>query len=82
MVTIYTTPTCAFCHVLKEYLHDNNVKFTEKNIVSDNAAQQWVVEHTGRTAVPVSDIDGKVVVGFDRRQIEAVLKDKKILTQN
>lgn len=80
MVTVYTTPSCAFCHALKEYLHDNEVKFEEKNIISDPDAQKWILEHTGSLAVPVSDIDGKVIVGFDRRRVEAVLKDKKILT--
>jgi glutaredoxin-like YruB-family protein len=79
MVTVYSTPTCAFCHALKEYLHDKKVKFAEKDLTKDAEAQKWVLEHTGQLAVPVSDIDGSVVIGFDRHTIETLLKEKKLL---
>lgn len=79
MVTVYSTPTCVFCHALKEYLHDKNVKFTEKDISDDIDSQKWVFDHTGQLAVPVSDIEGNVVVGFDRPRIEALLREKKLL---
>lgn len=79
MVTVYSTPTCAFCYALKEYLHDKKVAFTEKDLTQDEAAQKWVLEHTGQLAVPVSDIEGNVVIGFDRPKIEALLREKKLL---
>ncbi len=79
MVTIYSTPTCAFCHALKEYLHDRKVKFTEKDLTEDIEAQKWVLEKTGQLAVPVSDIGGNVVIGFDRHTIESLLKEKKLI---
>lgn len=79
MVTVYSTPTCVFCHALKEYLNHKGVAFTEKDITGDEAAQKWVFEHTGQLAVPVSDIEGNVVLGFDRPRIEALLREKKLL---
>ncbi len=79
MVTVYTTPTCAFCYTLKEYLHDKKIQFTEKDLTQDQEAQKWVIENTGQLAVPVIDIDGSVVIGFDRPKIEALLREKKLL---
>ncbi len=79
MVTVFTTPTCAFCYALKEYLHDKKIKFTEKDLTKDNEAQKWVLNHTGQLAVPVTDIDNNVVIGFDRPKIEALLREKKLL---
>lgn len=79
MVTVYSTPTCAFCHTLKEYLRDKKVKFTEKDITQDAEAQKWVLDHTGQLAVPVTDIDNNVVIGFDRPTIESLLKEKKLI---
>lgn len=79
MVTVYSTPTCAFCYALKEYLRDKKIDFTEKDLTKDEDAQKWVLDHTGQLAVPVSDIDGDVVIGFDRPKIEALLRQKKLL---
>jgi glutaredoxin-like YruB-family protein len=79
MVTVYSTPTCAFCHALKEYLKSKKIHFKEKDLTQDMDAQKWVLDHTGQLAVPVSDIDGDVVVGFDRPRIEAILREKNLL---
>lgn len=79
MVTVYSTPTCVFCHALKEYLKNKKVKFTEKDLSNDEEAQKWVFDHTGQLAVPVTDIDGNVIIGFDRPKIESLLREKKLL---
>lgn len=79
MVTVYSTPTCAFCFALKDYLSHKKIDFVEKDITNDTDAQKWVLEHTGQLAVPVSDIDNDIVVGFDRPRIEAILREKKLL---
>lgn len=79
MITVYSTPTCAFCHALKEYLKSKKISFKEKDLTQDMEAQKWVLDHTGQLAVPVSDIGGNVVVGFDRHKIEAILREKKLL---
>lgn len=79
MITVYSTPTCVFCHALKEYLKSNKVKFTEKDLTHDEQAAKWVFDHTGQMAVPVTDINGKVVIGFDRPTIEALLREHKLI---
>lgn len=73
MITVYTTPTCGFCHAVKDYFKDKDVKFEEKDLTKDEAAGKWVIENTGQMAVPVIDMDGTVIVGFDRPKIDAVL---------
>lgn len=73
MITIYTTPTCAFCHAVKEYLKSKGKEFQEKDLTQDQAAARWVLEHTGQLAVPVTDIDGTVIVGFDKPKLDAAL---------
>lgn len=82
MITVFTSPDCAFCHALKEYLHDNKIKFTEKNIIKDLDAQKWVLETTNRLSVPVIKIDNRIIVGFNRPHIESVLKDKKLISDD
>jgi len=73
MITVYTTPTCAFCHAVKEYFKSKKVEYTEKDLTQDEAAAKWVLENTGQLAVPVVDINGKVIVGFDRPSIDHAL---------
>lgn len=72
-ITIYTTPTCAFCHMTKEYLKTHELDFTAKDVASDQAAAQEMVEKSGQMGVPVIDIDGQIIVGFDRPRIDAAL---------
>ncbi len=67
-ITIYSTPTCHFCHMAKEWLTANNVPFTDYNVQADIEKRQEMVEKSGGMAVPVFDIDGEVIVGL--RQAE------------
>lgn len=73
MITVYTTPTCVFCHAVKEYFKDKKVDFEEKDLTTDHDAGKWVLDKTGQLAVPVIDINGTVIVGFDRPKIDAAL---------
>ncbi len=73
MITVYTTPTCAFCHAVKEYFKSKKVEYTEKDLTQDETAAKWVLENTGQLAVPVVDINGKIIVGFDRPSIDHAL---------
>lgn len=77
-LTIYSTPTCGFCHMAKEYFKSRNVAYEEKDITTDEVGLQWVLDKTGMAAVPVIDIDGIVIVGFDRPKIDAALRDKNL----
>lgn len=73
MITIYSSPTCAFCHMAKAYLKSKGKEFKEVDISQDAAAAGWVLQHVGQLATPVLDIDGTVILGFDRPAIDAAL---------
>ncbi|MBR3157447.1 glutaredoxin family protein [Candidatus Saccharibacteria bacterium] len=65
MITIYTTPTCAYCHALMEWLDEKGIEYQEKS----------AMDEPDITAVPVTEIDGKRIEGFDRPGIKRALKD-------
>jgi glutaredoxin-like YruB-family protein len=73
-VVIYTTPACPSCVAAKTFLQKNRVEFVEINVASDRAAAIEMIEKSGQMSVPVLDIDGKIIVGFDRDAIKRALK--------
>lgn len=77
MITVYTTPTCVFCHAVKEYFKQKKVEYKEKDLTQDQTAAKWVLDNTGQLAVPVIDINGNIIVGFDRPRIDAALAEAK-----
>lgn len=79
MITVYSTPTCGFCHMAKEYFKSKGVQFQEKDLTQDAAAQHWVLQHTGQLAVPVIDIENEIIVGFDRARIDGALRANKLI---
>lgn len=70
---IYTTPTCAFCKMSKEYFKKNNIAYEEYNVAADIARRQELIDRTHQFGVPVIDINGKIIIGFDRPKIDAAL---------
>ena len=75
-VTIYSTPTCHFCHMAKDFFKENNIAFTDKNAATDMVARKEAVTKSGQMGVPVIDIDGKIVVGFNEARIRELLEIK------
>lgn len=73
MVKVYSTPTCPWCDRVKEYFHSNNISFEELNVAQDRDAALEMIEKTGQTGVPVIDIDGNIIVGFDKTAIDQQL---------
>lgn len=73
-VTIYTTPTCAFCKMAKEFFKDNDIEYTEKDVMSDTEAQREMLQKSEQMGVPVIDIDGDIVVGFDKARLADLLE--------
>lgn len=69
-ITIYSTPTCGFCKMAKEYLNSKNVPFTDVDVSTDVSKQQEMVTKSGQYGVPVIDVDGKIIVGFDKRKLD------------
>ena len=72
-VTIYSTPTCSYCTMAKNYFRENGVRFTEYNVAQDLKKADEMVKKSGQMGVPVLDIDGKIIVGFDKDAIQKAL---------
>ncbi len=66
-IKIYSTPTCAYCAMAKQFLEENNIAFEDINVAVDKQALQEMVQKTGQMGVPVIDVDGKMMVGFNRK---------------
>jgi len=72
-VTVYSTPTCPFCMMAKKFLNENNIGFEDIDVSSDQTKAREMVQKSGQMAVPVLDIDGEVIVGFDKERIKKAL---------
>ena len=72
-VTIYSATWCAFCHAAKDYLDKKGVKYTEKDVDSDRSIAEESMKVSGQTGIPVLNINGQIIVGFDRPRIDAAL---------
>jgi len=72
-VKVYSTPTCPYCIKVKQYLKDNNVALEDINVAADQAKGEEMVQKSGQMGVPVLDIEGKIIVGFDRDEIKKEL---------
>lgn len=73
-ITIYTTPTCPYCHQAKEYFKEQKLDFKEIDVAADSAAAQEMIQKTGQLGVPVIEVDGQLLVGFDKKKLEKMLK--------
>lgn len=79
-VIIYSSPTCAFCHMAAQYFKEKGIAFTEKDITEDRKALDFVVTKVGQAVTPIITIDEDIVVGFDRPKIEEALAKKPAAT--
>ena len=76
-VTIYSTPSCVYCKMAKEFFVKNGVTYEEHNVASDLAAREAMVEKSHQLGVPVIEVDDNIIIGFDQRTLEQVLELKK-----
>lgn len=72
-VTLYSSPTCAYCHQAEQFLKEQGVHFTKYDISADPISARKVAEMTGQMAVPVITVEDQVIVGFDRPRLEQLL---------
>ena len=72
-VTIYSTPSCHFCHAAKEYFKENNIAYTEHDVAADMEQRKQMVEKSGQMGVPVIQIDNDLIVGFNKPVIANLL---------
>ena len=76
MIILYSTPSCIFCHKAKEFFKEHNIEYTNKDVASDSQALDEMVKKSGQLGVPVIDIVGQIIVGFDRKKISELLNIK------
>ena len=75
-VTIYSTPTCSWCTTLKNYLRKNRIHYTEVDVSRDQSAAEEMVRRSGQQGVPQTEINGEMIVGFDKARINELLEIK------
>jgi glutaredoxin-like YruB-family protein len=73
-ITIYTTPSCSYCNIAKNYFRENRVPFTEYDVSRDQRRADEMVRKSGQMGVPVIDINGRIIVGFNKPEIERSLR--------
>lgn len=76
-VSVYSTPTCPYCNMAKQFLAENNIEYANYDVSSDTARAQEMIDKSGQMGVPVIDIDGEIIIGFDRDRIAELLKITK-----
>jgi len=72
-VRVFSTPTCPYCYMLKDFLSANNINFEDIDVSMDYNAAMEMIRISGQRGVPVADVNGSVVVGFDQRRISNLL---------
>lgn len=72
-VNIYSTPTCHFCHMAKDYFKENNIEYTEFDVAADAEKRTAMMEKTGQMGVPVIEIGDEVIIGFNESKIKELL---------
>ena len=72
-IKVYSTPTCPYCKMAKDYLSSKNVSYQNIDVSSDKEAAEEMVKVSGQMGVPVIVINGKAMVGFDKSRIDALL---------
>ncbi|HBG81847.1 TPA: NrdH-redoxin [candidate division CPR2 bacterium] len=73
-IKVYSTPTCPYCNMLKEWLHSKKIKFEDLNVAVDQKAAEEIIKKTGQMGVPVTEIDGQFVIGYDPNTLEKLMK--------
>ena len=77
-VTVYSAVWCAFCHAAKDYFDTKGVAYAEKDVEKEPAAGLEAVQKSGQRGIPVIDIAGDIIIGFDRPRIDAALEAHKL----
>jgi len=76
-VKVFSTSMCPYCVTLKEFLKEHNIEFEDIDVSQDKAALDEMIEKSGQMGVPVVDIDGQIIIGFDKEKITQLLNIKE-----
>jgi len=72
-VIVYSTPTCPYCIRAKQFLTESNIPFENCDVSSDQQKAEEMIQKSGQMGVPVLDIEGEIIVGFDKERIKSAL---------
>lgn len=72
-ISIYSTPTCHYCQLVKDFFDENKISFTTFDVASDLEKRKEMIDKSGQMGVPVIDIDGQIIVGFNEERIRSIL---------
>lgn len=72
-ITIYTTPTCVYCKATKAFFKENNVSYEERDVSVGAKARDEMIAKSNQMGVPVIDIDGQIVTGFDKAKLQELI---------
>ena len=75
-ITIYTTPTCVYCKMTKAFFKEHDVQYEERDVSTDRSVADEMIKKSNQMGVPVIDIDGKILVGFDKEGLSQLLNIK------
>lgn len=75
-IKVYSTPACPYCLMTKQFLKDNNIEFEDIDVSTNQEKAQEMIEKTGQMGVPVLDIDGEIIIGFDKDAVRKALNLK------
>ena len=73
-ITIYSTSTCPYCIMAKNFFKKHNIAYEEKDVSSDQEAAQEMIKKSGQMGVPVIEIDKEIIIGFDEIKLKSYLK--------
>ncbi len=73
-VKVYSTPFCPYCTMAKEFLKKHGIKFEEINVQEDRAAAIEMIKKSEQSGVPVIEVDGNIIIGFDEKKLRQVLR--------
>ena len=73
-VMIYSTPSCVFCRMAKQFFEENKIPYEEKNVAVDIAARDAMITKSGQMGVPVIEANGKIIIGFDQQRLKEALQ--------
>lgn len=76
-IKIYTIPTCPYCHQTKDFLAKQKIEYEEIDVSKDQKAAEEMIKLSGQSGVPVIKIDDKVIIGFDRSEVEKSLQENQ-----
>jgi len=77
MVKVFSTPFCVYCASLKQFLKEHNIEFEDIDVFKDQVAQEEMIRKSGQMGVPVIEIDGEIIVGFNKNKIVELLNIKE-----